>query len=149
MCSVIPEHFAEGYFPGAIPPLSEEIDLSSVAGTGAVNCGAVKLDRWARPAVEARTAAECAKYQFEHRKPFYVRFKHPGIDTLISEGIVMGPDGTVYQILDDIGMFGGHWVEPCSVPIEWNQPEGGILSCVTEQNKREKTSGDSPEAQPF
>ena len=132
------------YFPASLPSLSQEIDLSSVAGAGAVNCGAVRLDRWERPAVEARTASECAKYQFEHKKPFYVRFKHPGIDTLISEGMVMGPDGTVYQILDDIGIFGGHWVEPCSVPIEWKQPESGILNCVTEKDKREKAPGNSP-----
>lgn len=112
--------------PGADLPL-RELQLSD-SGAAASECG-VSVDVWSRAAVR------CVQSAIAAGQPFHARMSRQGIDSVVTFGVAMRPNGSVVTYVYDSAPCGGPTCPPglerteCGARNVWVAPDRRAILC--------------------
>jgi len=105
--------------------------VKEMAGAEARNCGDLQLQD------DQKGARACVREALSEHKPFFIVFDMQGIDSALSVGIALMPDGTAHQLFWDSDITGGSEfhssisrTECKALELRTEGAEGGPVRCV-------------------
>jgi hypothetical protein len=114
----------------ALPGDLMEIKSGQLAGSQGVNCGRVAIRE------NPKAATDCGLSSFKAKKAFRVRYDLHGIDSNLAAGLVLSPNGKLFELyFDSDPSGGGHsqnqqcQVMTCPQPYALHVTKTGKLFC--------------------
>jgi hypothetical protein len=107
-------------------PDGMDVRLRSTAGANAENCGTVEIRG------DATAANDCVQKALSESRPFYVRYRVRGTDSILSTGLAGSVDGTVYEMHSDAMCWNCNpriTTEECPTPVKLRPAWSGALTC--------------------